>query len=129
MGQELMTKPMIKTIGFSCYPVSEMKKARAFYEGVLGLKPAQTLGETWQEYDVDGQTFAIVVMTDEAPECFKGSKGITIAFEVEDLEETKKQLEAKNIPIVYGPNNFPTCGMFVINDPDGNAITMHKLAH
>lgn len=127
MGQELMTKSKIKTIGFSCYPVTDMAKAKAFYEGVLGLKPAMTLGETWQEYDIDGQTFALVGMSEQAPECFKGQKGISIAFEVEDIDATLNDLKSKNVPIVYGPNKFPTCSMFVIEDPDGNVLTMHQL--
>jgi catechol 2,3-dioxygenase-like lactoylglutathione lyase family enzyme len=40
---------------FTGYPVTDMPRARAFYEGVLGLKPASTFeheGKHWIEYDI-----------------------------------------------------------------------------
>lgn len=50
-------------IAFSVYPVTNMARARAFYEGVLGLTPAMTVGEPggmeWTEYDIHGATLAL----------------------------------------------------------------------
>jgi catechol 2,3-dioxygenase-like lactoylglutathione lyase family enzyme len=34
----------IKDIAFVCSAVSDMKRARAFYEGILGLKPNAPAG-------------------------------------------------------------------------------------
>ena len=34
---------MIKQIAFTAYPVRDMKRARSFYEGDLGLKPASEM--------------------------------------------------------------------------------------
>ena len=40
----------IKEIGFVGIPVTDMTKARAFYEDVLGLKPdPEMTGERWTE--------------------------------------------------------------------------------
>lgn len=119
---------MIKSIAFSVYPVSDMARAKAFYENVLKLKPADTLGESWQEYDLDGQTFGIVLMTEDAPEPYKGTRGTTIAFEVDDLNATLEAMQREGVPVVYGPMDFPTCRMFVVTDPDNNVITFHQLA-
>ena len=50
-------------IAFSCYPVTDMARARKFYEGVLGLKPAITFGEPggmqWTEYDIASGTLSL----------------------------------------------------------------------
>ena len=55
---------MIKVIeiAFSCYPVTDMARARKFYEGVLGLKPTmhrRTGGMQWAEYDIGRGTLAL----------------------------------------------------------------------
>jgi len=46
----------ITEVAFFAYAVSDMKKARAFYEGVLGLKPNSEYDGSgnaqWVEYDI-----------------------------------------------------------------------------
>lgn len=119
---------MIKAIAFTVYPVSSMERARCFYEDVLGLKPAESLGESWQEYDLDGGTFGLVLMSEAAPACYKNTRGTTIAFEVENLNAAADAMRKQGIDIIYGPEQYPTCGMFVIHDPDGNVVALHQLA-
>ena len=55
----------ITDIPFIGYPVSDMKRAREFYEGILGLKPGeidheiqQMPGKYWVEYEIGSQTLA-----------------------------------------------------------------------
>ena len=53
----------VTEIAFSCYPVTDMARARKFYEGVLGLKPTMIVGEPggmqWTEYDIANGTLSI----------------------------------------------------------------------
>lgn len=53
----------VSEIAFSCYPVTDMARARKFYEDVLGLKPTMMVGEPggmqWTEYDVGNGTLSI----------------------------------------------------------------------
>jgi catechol 2,3-dioxygenase-like lactoylglutathione lyase family enzyme len=47
-------------IAFTGIPVTDMKRARSFYEGALGLKPAGEFAEgIWVEYEVGNDTIAI----------------------------------------------------------------------
>ena len=50
----------ITEIAFSSYPVTDITKARAFYEGVLGLKVTMENnmgnGGHWIEYDIGATT-------------------------------------------------------------------------
>jgi catechol 2,3-dioxygenase-like lactoylglutathione lyase family enzyme len=49
-----------KRIAFTGIPVTDMKRARAFYEGVLGLKVSSEFGEgVWVEYEIGPDTLAI----------------------------------------------------------------------
>ncbi len=118
----------IKEIAFTVYAVTDMPKARAFYEGVLGLKTNDEFNgkdgknANWIEYDVAGQTFGIGC----SPEWKPSSDGASIAFNVDDFDGTVKELKTKGVPFFMEPMEFPTCHMTVITDPDGNKIVIHK---
>lgn len=117
----------ISEIAFFAYAVSDMKAARAFYEGVLGLRPNSEHDGTripnWVEYDIGATTLGIGCMPgvwDPSP------KGASAALEVDDLDQALAEVKQKNVPIVMGPHDFPPCRMVVIADPDGNRITLHQ---
>jgi predicted enzyme related to lactoylglutathione lyase len=117
----------IKEIAFFAYAVSDMAKARPFYEGVLGLKPnAEYNGSgnpNWVEYDIGNGTLGIGC----APGMWEPSpKGASAALEVDDFDQALALVKEKNLAVVMGPHDFPTCRMIVIADPDGNRITLHQ---
>ncbi len=118
---------MIKSIAFTIYAVTDMKKSRAFYEGVLGLVPGKEFDGSndapWIEYDVAGAAFALGC----APDTYKPSEdGAVIAFEVDDLAAMVANLKAKNVPFKLDAQDFPTCGMAIVQDPDKNRVLIHK---
>jgi catechol 2,3-dioxygenase-like lactoylglutathione lyase family enzyme len=118
---------MIKAIAFTVYAVTDIKKARAFYEGALGLKPGKEFDGSndspWVEYDVNGATFAIGC----APGQYNPSEdGAVIAFEVDDFDATIADLKSKKVPFKLEPQDFPTCRMAIITDPDKNRVLIHK---
>jgi predicted enzyme related to lactoylglutathione lyase len=50
----------VKEIGFVAIPVTDIKRARAFYEGLLGLqKSGEFMNGLWIEYGVGKDTLAI----------------------------------------------------------------------
>jgi predicted enzyme related to lactoylglutathione lyase len=117
----------INDIAFIAYAVSNMKNARAFYEGVLGLKPNSDFdgskNPNWVEYNIGSGALGIGC----APGMWDPSeKGASAALEVDDFDAALAEVKQKNIPIVMGPHDFPSCRMVVIADPDKNRITLHK---
>jgi predicted enzyme related to lactoylglutathione lyase len=117
----------ITDISFFAYAVSDMKNSRAFYEGVLGLTPNSEYdgsgNPNWVEYDIGNGTLGIGCapgMWDPSP------KGASAALEVDDFDAAVETMKEKNVPIIMGPHEFPTCRMVVIADPDGNRLTLHK---
>ncbi len=117
---------MITKVAFFAYGVSDMKKARAFYEGFLGLKsgtefPAKD-DASFVEYDLpDGNTIAIGVSEEWPPSPI----GASIALEVDNLDTWVQKVKDQNIPVKTGPHDFPSCKMIVVKDPDGNPICLH----
>jgi len=114
-----------KKLAFTGIPVTDMKRARAFYEGVLGLKVAGEFGEgVWVEYELGPDTIAIGSVGDQ----WKPSEdGTSVAIEVEDFEAAIKSLKEKNARFAAEGIESPVCRMAVVQDPDGNKIIIHKL--
>ena len=116
---------MIRSIAFFAYPVADMGRSRAFYEGILGLKVAHELPGRWIEYDVDGVTFGIGAGA--PPEMARpGARGGNVAFEVDDVDALAAKILAAGATIVKEPFDTPVCRMAMIADPDGNLVTLHR---
>jgi len=111
-----------KEIAFTCYAVTNMARARKFYEGVLGLKPARKFSKNFVEYDLGPGTLAVGC----APKQWKPStKGTTAALEVRDFEAAVAHLKKKKVKFAIPPMEFPNCWMVGVRDPDGNQIILH----
>ena len=102
-----------------------MSRARKFYEGDLGLECTEHFGEGWVEYDLPGGCFAISNMVPGVSP--SADAGGSIAFEVDDLDRMVEELKAKGRTIKMEPMQTPVCRLAVVLDPDGNAVTLHKV--
>lgn len=114
---------MITSMAFAVYPVSDMARARAFYEHVLGSHVSDNHRDVWVEYDVGGSTFAVTT-TDMGH--IPGAKGAVVAFEVSDLDAFVQRMKERAVSFVTEPFDTPVCRMTVIADQDGNHLTLHK---
>lgn len=103
-----------------------MKKAKDFYEGILGLVPGTEFNsDQWTEYLIGGVAFALGC----APDMYKpSSDGATIAFEVIDFEMAVTKLKENGVEFQLEPQSYPTCQMCVVFDPDRNKVILHKRA-
>jgi len=115
---------MITEIAFTGTPVTDMKRARAFYEGMLGLKPTmESGGGMWVEYDIGAATFAIGCYGD----AWKPSEeGTCVAFEVDNLDDELARLKSHQVKFHMEATDSPVCRFAIIFDPDGNKILIHK---
>lgn len=111
-----------KGIAFTAYAVTNMPKARKFYEKVLGLKPTRVFSKNFIEYDIGRETLVVAC----APKQWQPSKkGTSAALEVKDFEAAVDHFKKKKIKFAVGPIDYPTCSMFAVRDPDGNLIAFH----
>jgi predicted enzyme related to lactoylglutathione lyase len=114
-------------IAFTCYPVTDMARARKFYEGVLGLKATMVVGEAggmqWTEYDIGPGTLSIGA---GAPNWHPRPDGCSVGLEMEDFDAAIKELKEKGVKFNMEPFPTPVCTMAFISDPDGNTICIHK---
>ncbi len=117
----------VTEIAFSCYPVTDMARARSFYEGVLGLKPSMIHGEPggmqWTEYDIAHGTLSLGA---GAPDWTPRADGCSVGLEVEDFDAAIAHLKANNVKFKMEPFPTPVCQMAFIYDTEGNLICIHK---
>jgi catechol 2,3-dioxygenase-like lactoylglutathione lyase family enzyme len=116
----------VNEIAFVAYPVTDKPRAGAFYEGLLGSKPAmdsELPGGYWVEYEVGAGTLALSNYWKPAAQT---SMGPAAAIEVQNFDDTLALLKSKGIPIVDGPHESTVCFMAMVTDPDGNSLWIHK---
>ena len=115
----------VNALAFVGIPVTDLKRARAFYEGVLGLKVAEEMmGGQWVEYNLGNNTLAIANV---GPQWTPSDQGTGAALEVDDFDGAVKWLKDQDVPFAVEAFESPCCRMAIIQDPDGNNIVIHKL--
>ena len=115
----------INAIGIVAIPVTDIPRARKFYEEVLGLKMSdEMMGGKWIEYAVGEDTLAIANVSDTWR---PSDQGTGAALEVEDFDDAIKRLKDRHVHFAAEAFETPCCHMAVVQDPDGNKLIIHKL--
>jgi predicted enzyme related to lactoylglutathione lyase len=115
----------INSIAFVGIPVTDIKRSREFYEGVLGLKVSnEMMGGKWIEYAVGDDTLAIANVGEQ---WLPSDQGTGAALEAENFDESIRRLKDRHVRFAAEPFETPCCHMAVIQDPDGNKLMIHKL--
>ena len=118
--------------------VTRYEECVLFYRDVLGLK------RTWGDTDTGYASFsagngaklalfgrkamAEAISAGALPEKTEARDAFACIFEVEDLEQTVKSLEAKGVRIVAPVQDRPHWGIRTahLRDPDGNLIELYE---
>lgn len=117
----------VTEIAFTGYPVTDLPRARAFYEGVLNLTVGTTFeheGRHWVEYDIGAGTLAITNMSTE--QWRPSADGPSIALEVADFPAAIAALRAAEVRFAIEPMDTGVCQLAIVHDPDGNSVAIHQ---
>jgi predicted enzyme related to lactoylglutathione lyase len=116
---------MLQKVAFTMYPVQDADRARAFYEGTLGLTRGKYAPNgIWTEYDLPGGGCFALFATDEVK---PGADGASVAFEVADLDAFTARLKDEGVRFKNYMIHSPVCRMAIILDTEGNSIILHEL--
>ena len=114
-------------------PVSDMDRAKEFYEGKLGLSGGEDVGDGGHDYPCGEGTQLHVF-----PSAGAGKSGSTIAaFEVDDLDATVDELTANGVTFEQYDEPLKTNEKGIadadgvriawMKDPDGNVLGLGEL--
>jgi glyoxylase I family protein len=106
--------------------VTDLERARRFYEEVMGLTPLPR-----PDFDFRGQWYDLgngqqlhLLGVDQMPGHHEPARNDRhLALEVADLDATEELLRARGIEVGYGSGRGGRPQLF-IRDPDGNAIEL-----
>ena len=112
----------ILAVDYATYRVSDLAKSIDFYQNTLGLTLTAS-GEGWAEFQAGNLAIALVV---GLPTKSKENNGAGVAFAVDDIDGTLDELRRKKVKVQSEAWETPVCHGASIEDPDGNAIYLHK---
>lgn len=112
----------VKRLAFIMYPVTDMPRAAAFYQDVLGLRKTDHASDYWIEYDVDGTAFGI----GNFEQVGKPGTAASLALEVDDVAAYREGLAKQGVQ-ASEPHDLGNCWVSVLSDPDGNQVWLHQL--
>jgi catechol 2,3-dioxygenase-like lactoylglutathione lyase family enzyme len=114
----------VERVDYIRVPVTDIERARAFYEGVLGLeKNPNSPSEDWVEYEAGNVTLAVMTPHTHDYEFAPLPPG-TIALRVPDVAAAKEKLAAAGVQ-VNDMWDSGVCHGAGFSDPDGNRILLH----
>ncbi|MCM2275986.1 MAG: VOC family protein [Candidatus Didemnitutus sp.] len=116
----------ITAIAFTGYPVTDIARARGFYEQTLGLKSSTVFeheGRHWIEYDIGPATLAISNMSTD--QWKPSADGAVAALEVADFDAAVAALRQAGVKFPIEPMDSGVCRMAIVSDPDGNSLVIH----
>ena len=106
--------------------VSDMERSIRFYRDVLGL-PLKSQAPDWTEFFMKGTKLALHPINERLKAKITSRVGILIGFMVMDMDETVKELKAKNVKFVKEPKKESFGKHAIIEDPDGYMISLVQL--
>lgn len=107
--------------------VSDLDRARVFYEGVLGLSPSGArpeLGFAGVWYEIGAQQIHLLALPNPDPTEGRpahGGRDRHVALGVDSLEEVRQALDQAGISYTLSRSGRPA---LFCRDPDGNAVEL-----
>lgn len=115
-----------RVFDFVALPVEDMARARAFYEGTLGLAPETVHGEVWTEYVLpDDSALALGDVRVMGLE-FAPVTGGSVGLHTPELEAAFEKLKAMGHAQEEALIESPVCFMGLIRDSEGNSLVLHR---
>src|SRR4051794_37970096 len=117
---------LVTGVDFVSIPAQDLAASMDFYENALGLEPGKTWGEEnplGAEYETGTVTLAVIDVARLGIEF--GATTVPIAFQVDDVQVARKQLESKGVEFVSDLIDSGVCHQAIFKDPAGNSLGLH----
>ena len=111
-------------VDFIAIPTQDFDRADAFYADVLGLERSKRWGDMPAgEFETGSLTIAL--MQSDAFGMTFSPHSHPVAFQVDDVEAARKDLEEKGVEFGAETMDSGVCHMAHFRDPDGNVLMLH----
>lgn len=118
---------MKTNLDFISLQVKELESSARFYKTILGLEETEEKRPDAVVFKDDaGAIFAIRKPLFEITEGMSLGLGVSIWFNINNLDQIFKRVKEANATIISPPVDGPFGRMFIIQDPDGYMLTFHQ---
>ena len=114
----------VRAIDFVMYSTRNMRRTRAFYQKMFGLKRGGEWGSFWSEFKTVPVTLCLDAPGHKPEQHWQGPP--TVAFAVADIHAAIAQCRRGKVKVLIDPVETTVCWMAFIADPDGNRICLHQ---
>jgi len=117
----------VRAVDFVMYCTKNIRRTRAFYRRLFGLKKGAEWNDFWSEF----RTAPVTLCLNGPPTAGRRSKwnwqgAACLAFAVDDVPAAVAACRKRRIKVLIGPVETRVCWMAWIADPDGNRICLHS---
>jgi predicted enzyme related to lactoylglutathione lyase len=117
------TQP-ISGVDFTAIPTRDLGAAVDFYGTTLGLRRSVHIPDRgFAEFETGNLTLSL--MEPEKMGLEYKPNGNALALHVEDVSETRAELESRGVAFAGDTFDTGVCHMAFFADPDGNALMLH----
>jgi catechol 2,3-dioxygenase-like lactoylglutathione lyase family enzyme len=116
---------IVERTDFVSVPVTDLERSTSFYEETLGLTRIPGQG-AWPEFQLGENLSVYLFDPTNIGQQFVGPHTASIALRVPDVDETRRELEAKGVQFEGEILDTGVCHMAFFHDPDGNALMLHR---
>jgi catechol 2,3-dioxygenase-like lactoylglutathione lyase family enzyme len=115
---------IVERTDFISVPVTDMERAKRFYEETLGLPRISERG--FPEYQLGENVSVYLIRMEDVGGSYSGPHTAHIALRVADVAATRSELEAKGVRFEGDILDTSVCHMAFFKDPDGNQFMLHR---
>ena len=117
---------IVERTDFVSLPVTDMERATRFYGETLGLTRLPGPEGGFPEFQLGENVSMYLLDPTKIGREFTGPHVGSIALRVPDVEEARRELEAKGIAFRGQTLDTGVCHMAFFRDPDGNELILHR---
>ena len=115
---------IVERTDFLSVPVTDMERATRFYRDTLGLEQVSERG--FPEFQLGENVSLYLIDMEQIGQQFTAPHTAHIALRVVDVEEARRELEARGVEFHGETRDSSVCHMAFFSDPDGNALMLHR---
>ena len=115
---------IVEHVDFWAVPVTDMERSISFYGDTLGLP--QTSEGGFPEFQLGDNGFLYLLSMESIGAAFRAPHDAGFALRVADVQEARKELEAKGVEFNGEVLDTGVCHMAFFGDPDGNQLVLHR---